>query len=103
MAGLLLLASVALATPLDDYINKADPVYQWHDTGIRYRTKLLGTGYVLNVTSQQWLDETKAAGPSGALWTHQIVVVVPRAHTKKDKGVLWVTGSCNNDAPPGNT
>lgn len=30
---LLSLVSIAWATPLDDYVNKPDPVYKWADTG----------------------------------------------------------------------
>ena len=33
------LTAVALATPLDDYINKPESVYGWKDTGKRFPLK----------------------------------------------------------------
>ena len=80
-----LLAATAAATPLDDYVSKPSPHYRWHDTGAKIDTKFGGVGHVLNVTSQQWLDSSRAAtvrdpqngGPTD-IWTHQVVVIVPK-------------------------
>jgi hypothetical protein len=34
---------------------------------------------VLNVTSQQWLDPSRAYVPGhGSIWTHQVIVVIPK-------------------------
>lgn len=30
------------------------------------------------MTSQKWLDESYATGPTGAVWTHQVVVIIPK-------------------------
>eukprot|EP01059_Diplonema_ambulator_P000103 TRINITY_DN10088_c0_g1_i1.p1 TRINITY_DN10088_c0_g1~~TRINITY_DN10088_c0_g1_i1.p1 ORF type:complete len:509 (+),score=198.80 TRINITY_DN10088_c0_g1_i1:51-1577(+) len=100
MRGVCLLLAAALAvqgTPLDDYLNNDDGEFKWYDTGARITTDLGGTGYVLNVTSQKWLDETKAVGPDGALWTHQVVVVVPRHQRIFDRAAIYNTGGCNEN------
>jgi hypothetical protein len=52
---------------------------RWHDTGARIKTTFGGVGHILNVTSQQWLDTSRAAtardpangGPTD-IWTHQV-------------------------------
>jgi len=54
----LILASSA--TPLDDYVWAEDRHYKWVDTNNRISGRSLDnttqwTGYVLNMTSQQWL------------------------------------------------
>ncbi len=41
-------------TPLDDYVNKPDPAFAWKL--IRTYPSPTYTVYVLNMTSQQWLD-----------------------------------------------
>jgi hypothetical protein len=41
-------------TPLDDYVNKPDPAFTWKL--IRTYPSPTYTVYVLNMTSQQWLD-----------------------------------------------
>ena len=56
--------------PFDEYINKDDPHYKWFETGVTFKTTFGGTAHMLNVTSQKWLDESRAYGPDGALWTH---------------------------------
>ncbi|XP_078691635.1 autocrine proliferation repressor protein A-like [Branchiostoma floridae x Branchiostoma belcheri] len=44
-----------LTTPLDDYVNKPDPHYSYHEV-LEWRLKGPGyTMYLLNMTSQQWL------------------------------------------------
>lgn len=58
--ALLLLVSIiarvkpASATPLDDYVNKPDPAYSWKV--IRTNSTPKSTVYVLNLTSQTWMD-----------------------------------------------
>lgn len=58
--ALLLLVSViagielASATPLDDYVNKPDPTYSWKV--LRTNSTPKSTVYVLNLTSQTWMD-----------------------------------------------
>lgn len=45
---------LVLATPLDDYVNKPDPHYQYNVIQT-YKLKNSMT-YVLNMTSQKWYD-----------------------------------------------
>jgi PhoPQ-activated pathogenicity-related protein len=84
-------------SPLDTYLKKADPNYKWFDT--QHRVKMLSgaTGYVLNVTSQQWLDTSKAIGPNGAIWTHQVLVIVPKTVKVVDHAMIYITGNCNEN------
>jgi len=93
----LFLGSVPLeTTALDDYVSRPDPHYQWRDTGSRVNM-IHGTGHVLNVTSQKWLDESRAVGPTGAVWTHQVLVVIPKELKVRDKAMIYVTGFCNEN------
>ena len=64
---LLLCLTVAVGgTPLDDYVSKPDAHYKWNDTGAVVKNLIFGaSAHILNVTSQQWLDTTKAIGPNG--------------------------------------
>jgi PhoPQ-activated pathogenicity-related protein len=92
-------------TPLDDYINKPDSHYKWVDTGVTFNTIFGGKAYVLNVTSQQWLDESKGyvltgkngAGTPTSVWTHQVVVIVPKKLTYRNISMAYLTGNCNED------
>ena len=68
-----LLAGTVLGGPLDDYVSKVEPKYGWRDTGARVTPFLSDTtAHILNVTSLEWLDVSRAIGPNGALWTHQV-------------------------------
>lgn len=51
---------------------------------------------MINVTSQKWLETTKAAGPGGDLWTHQVLVVVPKELKHSTIALSYLTGNCNN-------
>ena len=48
------ICSLAEATPLDDYVNKPDSNYKWFLVKAYSMTGY--SVYVLNVTSQKWLD-----------------------------------------------
>mmetsp|Transcript_23111 Transcript_23111/g.32621 ORF Transcript_23111/g.32621 Transcript_23111/m.32621 type:complete len:520 (-) Transcript_23111:242-1801(-) len=92
-----LLVGVAGATALDDYVSAPDPNYSWRDTGANFKTVFGGTAHVLNVTSQRWLDTSKAYGPDGDLWTHQVVVIVPKKLKVQNLGMTYLTGNCNKN------
>lgn len=104
LIALLLVANVA-ATPLDDYIWKEDPNYKWEDLGVTIKGHNVGntvsyTGYMLNVTSQQWLtpeDTTRS------IWWHILCVIVPDNVKYTHNASLWVTGWSNGDTLPKNT
>lgn len=54
LACLLLLINNSSGTPLDDYVNKPDPTYEFRDLGMT--VKMDGyTVYYINMTSQTWL------------------------------------------------
>lgn len=95
-----MMLSTVLGTPLDDYVNKVDPNYKWFDTHQTFKTQLGGEAHVLNVTSQKWLDISRAAGPAGDLWQHMVVVVVPKELKYKNMSVAYLTGNCNDNVKP---
>ena len=97
LLALPLLACVA-SSPLDDYVNQPEPAFGWFDTGVRVKLPFGATAHILNVTSQQWLTEKEAIGPNGALWTHQVAVVVPKNVTST-AAVSLLTGGCNEGPP----
>jgi len=83
---------------LKEYVDKPDPNYAWHDTGIRIdgfdplHIKRW-TGYVLNFTSQQWLTPEDS---SQSLWWHLLIIVIPKEIQYPDTPFMWITGG-NND------
>jgi len=103
-----LLASV-FGTALDDYVWAHDDHYGWVDTGVvlegksRPRGNFPGRswkGYVLNMTSQQWLDESIV---SRSIWWHMLVVIVPDQINYEANGTLWITGGSNENPMPSST
>lgn len=94
----LLIPTCLSLTPLDTYIRKPEPVFKWRDTGFVIDKMLFGsTAHMLNVTSLEWLDTSKAIGPNGAVWTHQVMVVIPKKLTIFNMSTVVLTGSCNAD------
>lgn len=94
----------AAASPssLDDYVGKLSPHFKWHDTGHVIKFPLLSsTAHLLNVTSQQWLTTKEAVGPNGAIWTHQVAVVIPKRLTSSGIATAVMTGGCNEGGPDG--
>ena len=95
--------SSPLTDPLDEYINRPEPEFKWHYTGTSFMTLTGGRAYVLNVTSIRWLDDSeyKVSGGS-SLWTHEIVVIIPRHHVFKNVASFYLASAdarCNTDAP----
>ena len=87
-------------TPLDDYVGTLSPHFAWFDTNVTVSPLLIrATAHILNVTSQQWLTEHEAVGPNGALWTHQIAVIVPHEIKHPGTAVSYLTGGCNEGPP----
>jgi PhoPQ-activated pathogenicity-related protein len=95
-------AAAAASSPLDDYVGKLSPHFKWHDTGHVVEFPLLSsTAHLLNVTSQQWLTTKEAVGPNGAIWTHQVAVVIPKKLTSRGLATAVMTGGCNEGGPDG--
>ena len=90
-------------TPFDAYLERPEPDFAWRDTGVNITGPLLfgGVARILNVTSQRWLDESRAIGPNGALWTHQVAVVVPKVLRLTTAAISVMTGGCNEGGPDG--
>ena len=66
----IVLASVLLgyeSTPLDDYVNTPDAHYKY-EVVLTYPSTAAKV-YVLNMTSQKWLDETIVKNP---IWWHVV-------------------------------
>lgn len=86
-------------SPLDKYVNAPDPNYAWHDTTDRVSFLGGSTGHLLNVTSQQWLDPSRAyiQQTGSSIWTHQVLAVVPKKLKLKNKAVIYITGGCNEN------
>jgi len=79
-------------TPLDEYIQTADPAYSW-----KVEKTILGGGsttYIIHLTSQKWRDTPEVDRP---LWEHWLVVVKP-ATLKTNKAFIAVSGG-GNDRP----
>ena len=55
MVTLLALLGTAASTPLDDYVNKEDPTYEYRDLGNPFKGEGY-TSYFINMTSQTWLS-----------------------------------------------
>lgn len=84
-------------SPLDTYVNKPDPNYAWFDTGARV-DMVTSKGHVLNLTSQQWLDPSRAhLQHGGSIWTHQVLTIIPKVMKIKNKGIIYITGGCNEN------
>jgi len=86
--------------PLNDYINAEDNHFKWHDTGVTFKTLKGGKAHVINVTSIQWFDDElyKVSGGS-SVWTHEVVVIVPRNLEFKNVSTLYLASAhagCNN-------
>ena len=88
---------------LKEYVEKDDGGFEWKDTGKRlngtvslllkpskskytqqrlktgttFDTGVKWTGYVLNVTSQKWLTPEDFDSPTGHVWWHVAIVIVP--------------------------
>eukprot|EP01147_Barroeca_monosierra_P005306 gene5306-7078_t len=84
-------------TPLDEYVNKPDPNYKWFEvpnstfTGPGYK------GYVLNMTSQQWLTPKDV---SQSIWWHYVAVVVPDELNYHERAFMYITGGSNHASVP---
>ena len=79
------------STPLDDYVNEPDPHYSYQL--IQTYTEVGYKVYVLNMTSQKWMDETYVTNP---IWWHYLVVTIPDKITRPDAGLVLIDGGSQN-------
>jgi PhoPQ-activated pathogenicity-related protein len=101
----LCLLSRATATPLDDYVWKPDDNYKWENLGETIEGRSVDglhrwTGYMLNVTSQQWLTPEDV---DLSVWWHVLVVIVPENVDFSRNATMWVTGGSNSPGLPSAT
>ncbi|XP_066292659.1 autocrine proliferation repressor protein A-like [Branchiostoma lanceolatum] len=83
-----------LTTPLDDYVNKPDPHYSYHEV-LEWRLKGPGyTMYLLNMTSQQWLTEEDV---SRSIWWHFLTVTIPDNITHPEAAFMYIYNGDNDD------
>jgi PhoPQ-activated pathogenicity-related protein len=101
---LLAIAQHVTATPLDDYVWTPDDHYHWELipdqeplTGRSIDGKHSWTGYLLNVTSQQWLTPEDV---TQSIWWHVMCVIVPDNVKYKQNATMWVTGWSNTASLP---
>ena len=84
--------SLAEATPLDDYVNQPDSHYKW-DLIQTYDNDSF-TIYILNMTSQKWLDETVTTKP---IWWHYLNIVIPKKVLRPDAAFLFIEGGSTDN------
>lgn len=80
-------------------MEKEEDVYGWFEIENSTKRSLNGgTIHYLNVTSQTWLDESKAYGPHGDnIWTHHVAVNIPKNLKYTNISAAYVTGGCNEN------
>ncbi|CAF1366256.1 unnamed protein product, partial [Rotaria sordida] len=83
------------ATPLDDYVNAPDPYFSWTiiETYEEPDYKL----YIVNLTSQKWIDETFSSRP---IWWHYLCITVPNQLTRPNTAFMLIDGGSNTDGIP---
>jgi hypothetical protein len=59
------------------------------------KTSWGSTMHMLNVTTQTWMDESRAHGPRGAIWDHEVIVIIPKNLKFKNISTSLLLGSCN--------
>jgi hypothetical protein len=82
-------------TPLDEYVWREDNTYAWRTEDELFREDEHTKTYVLNVTSQTWLDDSVMDRP---IWWHYAVVVVPKVTRIPDAAMALIVGWNNKDS-----
>jgi hypothetical protein len=103
--------SITSSTPLDDYVNKPDPNFSWKL--LQTYPSAAGTVYILNMTSQQWMDgKVKhvkiillfmkmnlflASFSTRPIWWHYMIITVPKVLKHPNIAFLNIGGGNNNN------
>jgi PhoPQ-activated pathogenicity-related protein len=83
-------------TPLDDYVHFDDGYFEWSIlTTYRFEENKTTT-YMLNMTSQKWMDETLTSRP---IWFHMMAVSIPDV-ILHDAAFMWIEGGNNGNPGP---
>jgi len=97
------------STPLDDYVHAADPHFAWNV--IRTYEQPDYVLYILNFTSQQWLNgeccERKKqinillsiieSFSTRSIWWHFLCISVPNRLTRPKSAFMLIDGGSSND------
>jgi len=83
------------STPLDDYVHADDPHFGW--SVMRTYEQPDYILYILNFTSQKWLDETVTNRP---IWWHYLCISVPHKLTRPNSAFMLIDGGGNDNGVP---
>jgi len=95
-----LVISTFSQTPLDDFINMPDDTYAWTETNKTLSGNNIGghwSAFLLNLTSQSWLNHTFVDKP---VWWHWLWCVIPEKLDHNDFATMIGTGNKNSQNPP---
>lgn len=83
----------------DSFMEREEKVYNWFEyENSSIKSNNGGTIYFLNVTSLEWLDESKAYGPNGNnIWSHHVAINIPNNLKYTNVSTAYVTGDCNEN------
>ena len=110
--SVVIISNSCRATPLDDYVNTPDPMFSWQRLETYSQTS--HTLYILNMTSQKWLDGKYSifgniqsvnlsfffveSISSQSIWWHYIAITVPRTIRRANAAFLYIGGGDNIDS-----
>lgn len=97
--ALALLATPALATPLDDYVNKPDPAFKYELNEAASTSNPTHDIKVYHLVSQEWLTSAEV---DRTLWEHWVTVVVPKERKYKPAMTVISGGGNGGEAPEAN-
>ena len=81
-------------TALDEYVAAPDPHFEYTVAEVIDGDGY--TGYIIRMTSQQWLTEAEVQEP---IWWHWLLMVVPDS-VQHETGLLFIGGGSNTGDPP---
>lgn len=90
----LIAATFAAGTPLDDYVAAPDENYKY--TVLNTVAGPGYTAYIIELTSQSWRSKDEVDRP---LWQHWLTIVKPDNATG-NKALLWINGGSNGRPAP---
>lgn len=94
LPSILLAQALPQQTPLDAYVQRADPSFAWK---VISQKSVSGMNQVvLSMTSQNWLTPDKV---NRTQWQHWMVLAYPEK-VRSNIGFLMIGGGSNNDAAP---